>query len=99
MKAVDSPWPVRSCQPKYPLYLCSFLINALLSAVLCVWKFFSNLLSGCLNSNVLNQCYLKTTNKLKYSIYDGKFLKGSQWDRSKGHPQKELSNGSLALHQ
>ena len=39
-----------------PRYVCSlFLINSLPSEMLCVWKFFSNLCSDCLNSNYLGK--------------------------------------------
>ena len=55
MHAVNSPWSVSSCQPAAlavpTLSLCSlFLINSHPSEMPCVWKFFSNPRSDCLNS-------------------------------------------------
>ena len=73
MKVVNSPWLVRSCQPvalEMPtlslLFFFFFFLNkTLLSAVFCVRKFFSHLLSDCLNNNVLNQCYLNNNKNIK----------------------------------
>lgn len=53
MKTVDSSWPGRHCQPATPitptLYLL-FALNKLTFTVFYIWKFFSKLLSDCLNN-------------------------------------------------
>ena len=67
MKTLDSP----RCQEfglLRPLQLCSwFLINTLPYEMLCIWKFFSNTCSYCLNTNYTKAFVCVDHNKLENS--------------------------------